>query len=79
MIEQFMADNSDFKKKIFVLVILIILAFFGWIFLNSCRITVTEQKVKAYELSQQQEASLQNFEIEANQKLLRSNIYIFPL
>ena len=79
MIEQFMADNSDFKKKIFVLVILIILAFFGWIFLNSCRITVTEQKVKAYELSQQQEAWLQNFDFEANQKLLSSTLDLVPL
>jgi hypothetical protein len=79
VIEQFMADNSDFKKKIFVLVILIILAFFGWIFLNSCRITVTEQKVKAYELSQQQEAWLQNFDFEANQKLLSSTLDLVPL
>lgn len=74
-----MADNSDFKKKIFVLVILIILAFFGWIFLNSYRITVTEQKVKAYELSQQQEAWLQNFDFEANQKLLSSTLDLVPL
>lgn len=36
-------------------------------------------KVKAYELSQQQEAWLQNFDFEANQKLLSSTLDLVPL
>lgn len=79
MIEQFLADKSDFKKKTVVLLVLIIIALLGCILLNSYRLTVTSQKIKACELSQQQEDWLEKFDFAANEAVLNSTLDLVPL
>lgn len=79
MIEQYLADKSEFKKKTLVLFILIILSIIGWLFLNSYRLYVTDQRVKAYVLSQQKAAWLNKFDYEENQEILKNTIDLVPL
>lgn len=79
MIEQYLADKSEFKKQTILLVILIIISVLGWLFLNSYRLSITDQKVKAYVLSQQQATWLNKFDYEENQEILKNTLDLVPL
>lgn len=79
MIDQFLADKSDFKKKAIILAILIVISLLGCIILNSYRLSVTEQKAKAYELSKQQVAWLETFDYETNKNILDSTLKLIPM
>ncbi len=79
MIDQFIADKSDFKKKTILLLVLIFFSLFGWILLNNYRLDITQQKVKAFETSQQQAAWLEKFDYKANQEVLKHTLDLVPL